>query len=478
MKADSEAIATFRFNESRQRDFARLSGDFNPLHVDPVFSRRTLFGEPVVHGVHLALWALEVWLADRPRPVALREFRARFQKPVSLNVPLVLEQAEAAECCFRLLARESLFEISGCIDPEPNDCRCVELPSSGEVLSCRETTFSQASECEGEIPLYLDRGLLGQLFPQAAAKLPSVQIAHLLASTRLTGMICPGLRSIFHDIAMRFESNAEPLAMKYRCRQCDPRFSIVQLAVSGCGMRGILSTFYNPAPNHQPPAVEVAKAVRPDEFRGQNALVIGGSRGLGELTAKIIAVGRGSVRLTYHRGRDDGDRVVAELRSLGADARSFPLNVLKLDRPGILEALRGWSPTHLYYFASPILEPSPRGEPFSSKLHDQYRLFYERGLQDILAILSSSGASGICVFYPSTFLLNDGEPRWREFAAAKAEGEETIRRFLDDSGCGSFYAPRLPWLPTDQTINRRLKVASNPVEVLLSEIRRGIASLE
>jgi len=70
-----------------------------------------------------------------------------------------------------------------------------------------------------------------------------------------------------------------------------------------------------------------------------------------------------------------------------------------------------------------------RSEPFSSKLHDRYRLFYERGLQDILTILSSSGASGIRVFYPSTILLNDGEPRWREFTAAKGEAKKQSADF-------------------------------------------------
>ena len=33
--------------------FARLSGDDNPIHVDPEFSRRTRFGRTVAHGLLL-----------------------------------------------------------------------------------------------------------------------------------------------------------------------------------------------------------------------------------------------------------------------------------------------------------------------------------------------------------------------------------------------------------------------------------------
>src|ERR1035437_4670244 len=37
------------------RSFARLSGDWNPIHVDPIAARRLMFGSTVVHGVDVLI---------------------------------------------------------------------------------------------------------------------------------------------------------------------------------------------------------------------------------------------------------------------------------------------------------------------------------------------------------------------------------------------------------------------------------------
>jgi hypothetical protein len=466
------AVTARSFDLARQREFARLSGDWNPLHMDPVFARRTLYGAPVVHGVHLALWALDRGLANDDRPTALRELKVRFHKAVLLGTQIEIERADTAQNGFSFRAGEGQFELTATLMDEPESYWAVDLPEGGAELSCREATFAEASAGEGEIPLYLDRGALGRLFPAVAPRLPAVQVAQLLASTRLTGMVCPGRRSIFHDLEMSFGRNHEPLRLHYRNRQNDPRFSIIQLAATGYGMQGVLSAFFNPTPVSQCAMSDVARAVGADEFNGQKALVVGGSRGLGELTAKIIAAGGGSVRLTYHQGREDAERVVEELRSFGADAEALPLDIEHLERFAAQKALLDWRPTDLYYFASPRLEPSRKGAPFSAELFERYRRYYGSGLEQLLARFGADRSGPLRVFYPSTATLDAQEDRWREFAAAKEDGERNARLNLEGHGGGSVCAPRLPWLPTDQTVALRMRKMPKALDVLLPEIRR------
>ena len=60
-----------------------------------------------------------------------------------------------------------------------------------------------------------------------------------------------------------------------------------------------------PAPCAALPVAAVAAAVSCEEFSGQRALVIGGTRGLGEATAKAVAMGGGEVAITFHRGSSE-----------------------------------------------------------------------------------------------------------------------------------------------------------------------------
>jgi acyl dehydratase len=72
--------------------FARVSGDDNPIHVDPEFSARTAFGRTVSHGmlIYTKLWGMV--RAAQPGAVALRQ-TMMFPNPAFAgeNVKLVVD---------------------------------------------------------------------------------------------------------------------------------------------------------------------------------------------------------------------------------------------------------------------------------------------------------------------------------------------------------------------------------------------------
>ena len=55
----SVTLASKTFDSNGQILFGGLTGDFNPIHMDPIAARRTQAGTVVVHGIHAILWALD-----------------------------------------------------------------------------------------------------------------------------------------------------------------------------------------------------------------------------------------------------------------------------------------------------------------------------------------------------------------------------------------------------------------------------------
>ncbi len=64
------------------RDYAELTSDFNPIHVDAAFAARTPFGRPITHGTMTLNLVLEA--ASRTLGARFRcpELSVRFIKPL------------------------------------------------------------------------------------------------------------------------------------------------------------------------------------------------------------------------------------------------------------------------------------------------------------------------------------------------------------------------------------------------------------
>ena len=78
-----QELASRTFGLNDQIAFARLSSDWNPMHLDHAFARRSQMGAPVVHGIHTLVWAADAVL--RCLPFGIANIRARFLQPLYLD---------------------------------------------------------------------------------------------------------------------------------------------------------------------------------------------------------------------------------------------------------------------------------------------------------------------------------------------------------------------------------------------------------
>ena len=50
----------FKFNENEGKEFAKISKDKNPIHIDKIYGYNSFYGYTIVHGVHIILKFLKI----------------------------------------------------------------------------------------------------------------------------------------------------------------------------------------------------------------------------------------------------------------------------------------------------------------------------------------------------------------------------------------------------------------------------------
>lgn len=475
------SLGTFSISAEQSRDFARASGDFNPLHLDPVAARRTRFGQTLIHGVCGTIKCLDLLLSQRTTACELVSIKVKYNKPATQGQALeTFEQTGADGTRLELFADGSRCQIIDLIlrdTPDADNGSPVipggtsngqEMPVDLDILGC--------SGVSGTVELRWDPVLMHALFPSASRLLPASQLAALLASTHIVGMRCPGLHSVFARLEMQF-SGTEPEAatgssspLAYHVISTDPRIDRVQLELGGANVAGTIEAFFRPPPVQQARFEQIAALVDRSEFQQQNALVVGASRGLGEVIAKVLAAGGANVMMTYAAGEDDAARVADEI---ARDARRPAIahyNALEGTMSDEMAAFCA-SASNLYYLASPTIAKSDSNK-WDRQLFARYCDFYIDGLATLLQqFIRRDANSALQLFIPSSVFLEQNIKGFDEYIAAKSAAEAFVNCFATNHHNCTVAAPRLPRLYTDQTSGVKNIDEQETLNVIIGQLR-------
>jgi hypothetical protein len=456
-----------------QQRFAGLSGDYNPIHVDPIVARRFVYGVPIAHGIHLLLLALEEVFENDQEPCYLTSLTCDFRKAVPIGTEFSYKIQRSNERATALILADGLprgrIRLAWC--SAEGDSNFPQTASNAPPQECVERSIESLTDCRGELGLFLDKSLLAECYPCIAQALPSIQLAELLSFSRLVGMECPGLHSIFAKLTVRFKperAGESRLALQYTAQSYDERFSLLSLEIEGPSLLGQIEALARPKPVEQDSFEKIQELVPEMSFVGQSALVLGGSRGLGEVTAKILAAGGADVCLTYHKGQEDAVAVANSLKGASGKPSVLPWNVLGSGpcTPALSEALKGV--THLYYFATPTI-PERVGQSLDEALLASFMSFYVSGFNNAVSVVRQHSQSLRGVFYPSSIYVEQLPKTLREYVIAKSAGE-AMCQLLEKQGL-SIYRPRLPVLQTDQTVSVLSTVSEAPTEFMYDQLK-------
>jgi hypothetical protein len=461
------------FTVQDNRDFAFFSGDHNPLHINDIYARRLLFGGVVTHGIHQVLWALNCWLHEASvGPIELSNIRALFSRPLFSGQGVELQIHKLGENHVRFL----IFcagELATKVDVEYTVSRSLETPSvkmyAPPIESPNELSLQAIEGCKGELTLFLSREKLVELFPNLQNRMSWSHIAALLATTRLVGNECPGLNSIYTELNLQHSTVMLRNGLEYSVSNVDKRIGMVTLDVTTSDLKGKIKVFFRPPLCSQSSYAVIKKYVSKGEFSRQRALVIGGSRGLGEVVAKLLSAGGAEVRLTYATGETDALNIIQEINSDSQTSQAFKFNVLSVLAPEeISRNLADWTPTDLYYFATPHIRIGKQGN-FSENLFHQFCSYYLQGFLNTISAFKHTGVNRI--FNPSSVMVSEIPNNLVEYAAAKSASEIAALGYQKCYSRILFYQPRLPRMMTDQTVQLTPSTSLDPIPVMLAHLR-------
>jgi len=334
----------------------------------------------------------------------------------------------------------------------------------------------------GVVPLRVNEALAHTLFPALSADAQGLALAgDLLATTRIIGMECPGLHSIYSEMKLRRRAASGPMdaslsevphdTMQFVVQQSDARFRSVRLGVTGSMLEGTLNAFFRAPPVDQARLDELAATVSSTRFAGQHALVVGGSRGLGELVAKLLLAGGAQVTLTYAKGQADAERIQLEALTSGRDVRILQVDAALPLSAALKADLHAAGITHLYHFATPQIAKSPTGT-WNAALFDDFCKLYVHGFAELVlaAAPKDSRSSPLVVLYPSTVFLDTPAKGFAEYCAAKVAGEALCDHLGLDHHV-KISKPRLPRLQTDQNSSFLGVEGEAPLAVMLAQLQ-------
>lgn len=467
-------LAQREFSYSDQKRFASASGDHNPMHLDALQARRTQAGAPVVHGINLLLWALDCMAEAQPDLPRLCGLRAHFNKFVYLGerVEVALTKQGPSDARLNIsVGSTSRSKITMKFGYTAENCpdwsaSSLELePFSPVPLNL---SFEQMSGRSGRISFQMTPEDTMAYFPAAARWLGARRIAALAASSYLVGMVCPGLHSIYSELSVRTCMESIPQDfLAFRVTETDPRFRSVDQEIAGGGLTGTVYSSVRTPPVEQASMKALTGLVAPEEFTGSTVLIVGGSRGLGELTAKLIASGGGRVLVTWQTGKDDAEKVAQEIRSAGGTCETLAYDASKPATEQL--ALLTDTPTHAYYFATPAIF-RPQSEWFIQERLEEFLAIYVNGFWQLLQALYARQPR-LSVFYPSSVSVTERPQGMTEYTMAKTAGEVLCADINISLAPLHVTVSRLPRLLTDQTASITAAVTAHPLETMLPIIR-------
>jgi 3-oxoacyl-[acyl-carrier protein] reductase len=360
--------------------FAKATGDFSPIHTDPEFARKSRFREPIVHGMlPLVLLLGRTCYENRPHDtIRLVEISCRFIGAMNIGERVQLEAVKQttdgwyetwALTAKRALDGTAVFSSKAKVVCSPRQKHSLGQNTHSALVGSIEVSSRTISDLKPGMTETLAlrpepsvlQSLLRLLDRQVGAPPDPTAFndraaTALAALSTLIGMRLPGRYATFLECEATFSEDIGDGDLKLEGKVADilPTRSRMRLDVHWFNGPKVVGTGTATTMVGMPsnPPISCA-AIRADHLslgiEGRVALVTGASRGIGEASAKVLAMCGARVAVHFFRGETDARTIVDDIRSCGGTALAVRADLK--DRASIAGMFRAieteWGPVDI-----------------------------------------------------------------------------------------------------------------------------------
>lgn len=452
------------FTLNNQNEFALLSGDFNPIHLDLAEAKKTHAGEPIVHGIHLLLWSLDILRIELK---ICDKIKVDFNSQLNLNQKIKV-LVNKSKTRIQILGYKNVVHCLINIEKKNDDSQLNPnnfiVNFNKKILTPDNLNFKDVNiddKCFDIVGGNKEK--VKKLFPFLTTKLGKDLVYEIACLSSIVGMKIPGKDSLFSAVNLSF---TEEKGEKYfYVRKKHKVFKSIEMNYLGVNINASIKAFFRPKSVPTETIKTLKNKYRRSEImKNKKILIVGGSRGLGAYLTKFSIINGAHVTFTYNTCKKDALLIYDEAKSNGSYVILKKIDIL------LKKDIRNLSGDYdqIYFLATPKIISNKLS--FDKNIYDYYKSYYVDGFTNLIKNFIRKQKTP-SFFFPSTTFIDENKFGFSEYIKAKIDGEEICKLFQKKYNIKVKYL-RIPQLETDQNLSiipsKNSKTSDEAIKILNS----------